>query len=253
MGAGGASPIFGPDASAGLAADPARPGVLRDLLRLRGALFRVRRPVRSRRRAMVAPAFDRAPRRFPAGDGPHGGVARTSGRRARTRCRAGSSSIFLQAAYPWLMTFGLMGLFRRFCPVESPTMRYLSDSAYWLYLAHLPLIIAAQYVVRDWPIAGPREVPAHRRGRDLLPVVDVPDPGALHLAGALPERAARPARAGRCARGRRMRRGPRRVPSRAPVRGLSKGRSRVASIAGGRPVGQRGSSGDRRSWPARWR
>jgi surface polysaccharide O-acyltransferase-like enzyme len=59
---------------------------------------------------------------------------------------------FLQVAYTWLMTFGLMGLFRRFCPVESPTMRYLSDSAYWLYLAHLPLIIAAQYVVRDWPL-----------------------------------------------------------------------------------------------------
>jgi peptidoglycan/LPS O-acetylase OafA/YrhL len=58
----------------------------------------------------------------------------------------------LQAAFPWLMTFGLMGLFRRVCSDESPTMRYLSDSAYWLYLAHLPLIIAAQYVVRDWPI-----------------------------------------------------------------------------------------------------
>jgi peptidoglycan/LPS O-acetylase OafA/YrhL len=61
-------------------------------------------------------------------------------------------SVALQAAYPWLMTFGLMGLFRRICPVESPTMRYLSDSAYWLYLAHLPLIIAAQYFVRDWPV-----------------------------------------------------------------------------------------------------
>ncbi len=60
--------------------------------------------------------------------------------------------IFLQAAYPWLMTFGLMGLARRVCPAESPTMRYLSDSAYWLYLAHLPLVIGAQYVVRDWPI-----------------------------------------------------------------------------------------------------
>ena len=61
-------------------------------------------------------------------------------------------SIFLQAAFPWLMTFGLMGLFRRVCSVESTTVRYLSDSAYWLYLAHLPLIIAAQYVMRDWPI-----------------------------------------------------------------------------------------------------
>jgi hypothetical protein len=61
-------------------------------------------------------------------------------------------SVGLQAAYPWLMTFGLMGLFRRVCAVESPTMRYLSDSAYWLYLAHLPLVIAAQYAVRDWPL-----------------------------------------------------------------------------------------------------
>lgn len=61
-------------------------------------------------------------------------------------------AIFLQAAYPWLLTFGLMGLFRRIWPTESATMRYLSDSAYWLYLAHLPLVIAAQYVVRDWPL-----------------------------------------------------------------------------------------------------
>jgi peptidoglycan/LPS O-acetylase OafA/YrhL len=61
-------------------------------------------------------------------------------------------SVAVQAAYPWLITFGLMGLFRRVVPVESPTMRYLSDSAYWLYLAHLPLIIAAQLAVRYWPI-----------------------------------------------------------------------------------------------------
>jgi peptidoglycan/LPS O-acetylase OafA/YrhL len=61
-------------------------------------------------------------------------------------------SVTLHAAYPWLSTFGLMGLFRQVCPVDSPTMRYLSDSAYWLYLAHLPVVIAAQIVVRDWPL-----------------------------------------------------------------------------------------------------
>lgn len=71
---------------------------------------------------------------------------------SQTRWQLG---LLLQSAYPWLMTFGLMGLFWRYCPGESPTIRYLSDSAYWLYLAHLPLIIAAQYLVRDWPLAAP--------------------------------------------------------------------------------------------------
>ena len=61
-------------------------------------------------------------------------------------------SVALQAAYPWLITFGLMGLFQRVFPVVSPRMQYLSDSAYWLYLAHLPLVIAAQLAVKDWPI-----------------------------------------------------------------------------------------------------
>jgi hypothetical protein len=60
--------------------------------------------------------------------------------------------VVIQAAYPWLITFGLMGLFRSYCPVESPRLQYLSDSAYWLYLAHLPLVIVAQLLVRDWPL-----------------------------------------------------------------------------------------------------
>ncbi|WP_197440924.1 acyltransferase family protein [Thalassoglobus neptunius] len=57
---------------------------------------------------------------------------------------------FLQVSYAWLFTFGLMGLFRRFVNAENPTIRYLSDSSYWLYLAHLPLIFVAQILVRDW-------------------------------------------------------------------------------------------------------
>jgi peptidoglycan/LPS O-acetylase OafA/YrhL len=60
----------------------------------------------------------------------------------------------LQVTYTWLMVFGLMGLFRRLLRREHPRMRYLSDASYWLYIAHLPLIIAAQVWVRDWPLPG---------------------------------------------------------------------------------------------------
>jgi peptidoglycan/LPS O-acetylase OafA/YrhL len=50
------------------------------------------------------------------------------------------------------MSLGLIGLFARYLPHESRTIRYLSDASYWLYLTHLPLVIAAQAVVRDWPV-----------------------------------------------------------------------------------------------------
>ena len=60
--------------------------------------------------------------------------------------------VFFQALYPWVMTFGLMGLFMWLFRRESQTMRYVSDSSYWLYLVHLPLIIVAQYVVRRWQL-----------------------------------------------------------------------------------------------------
>ena len=52
--------------------------------------------------------------------------------------------LLTQTLYVWLMTFGLIGLFRRAFPAESKTARYISDSSYFLYLAHLPVVIAAQ-------------------------------------------------------------------------------------------------------------
>jgi len=46
-----------------------------------------------------------------------------------------------------------MGLFRKFCSGESKTFRYVSDSSYWLYLVHLPLVIFGQGLLlrTDWP------------------------------------------------------------------------------------------------------
>jgi surface polysaccharide O-acyltransferase-like enzyme len=60
--------------------------------------------------------------------------------------------VFFQVAYAWTMSFALMGLVRRLLVRENKTLRYLSDSAYWLYLAHLPLVVIGQLVVRDWPL-----------------------------------------------------------------------------------------------------
>ena len=56
----------------------------------------------------------------------------------------------VQVAYTWLMCFGLMGLFRWIAATERPWVRYVSDSSYWLYLAHLPLIVVAQRGAGDW-------------------------------------------------------------------------------------------------------
>ena len=61
-------------------------------------------------------------------------------------------SAVLQVAYSWLMCFGLMGLFRCIASRERSWMRYMSDSSYWIYLGHAPLIIAGQLLIADWPI-----------------------------------------------------------------------------------------------------
>jgi peptidoglycan/LPS O-acetylase OafA/YrhL len=58
----------------------------------------------------------------------------------------------VQVVYVWTMSFGIMGLFRRVLNTENKAIRYISDASYWLYLTHLPLVIAAQVVVRDWPL-----------------------------------------------------------------------------------------------------
>jgi hypothetical protein len=60
----------------------------------------------------------------------------------------------LQVLYAWGMCFGLMGVFRVLIPRERRGVRYFSDSSYWIYLVHLPLVIAAQMIVRDWNLGS---------------------------------------------------------------------------------------------------
>ena len=58
----------------------------------------------------------------------------------------------LQPAYAWTMSLGLIGLFHRFFRNPSPTVSWLADASYWMYLIHVPLIIVAQLLVRQWPL-----------------------------------------------------------------------------------------------------
>lgn len=58
----------------------------------------------------------------------------------------------LQASYAWVMSFGMIGLFHRFSRTQRSWVRYLSDSSYWLYLVHIPLLMVFQFLVRDWPL-----------------------------------------------------------------------------------------------------
>ena len=56
----------------------------------------------------------------------------------------------LQPAYAWAMSLGLIGLFARFCSKPSPLISWLADASYWMYLVHVPLVMAAQMIVRPW-------------------------------------------------------------------------------------------------------
>ena len=62
------------------------------------------------------------------------------------------ASHVLQVLYVWMMIVGCMGAFRALVPAENKCVRYLSDSAYWLYLAHMPLVFVAQALVANWPL-----------------------------------------------------------------------------------------------------
>ncbi|MEO8115744.1 MAG: acyltransferase family protein [Phenylobacterium sp.] len=51
----------------------------------------------------------------------------------------------------WTWSFALIGLALRFLSGESPARRYVADASYWLYLIHLPIIMALQVVVAPLP------------------------------------------------------------------------------------------------------
>ncbi|MEM9644152.1 MAG: acyltransferase family protein [Planctomycetota bacterium] len=71
-----------------------------------------------------------------------------------------TTSILCQVAYAWVVSWGMMGLFRTIASGQNKVMRYLSDSSYWLYLVHIPIIIYVQFLVRNLTMSAWIKLPA---------------------------------------------------------------------------------------------
>lgn len=57
------------------------------------------------------------------------------------------AAAFAYAVAGWSWTLALVGLALRFLADESPLRRYLADASYWLYLIHIPIVMALQVAV----------------------------------------------------------------------------------------------------------
>jgi peptidoglycan/LPS O-acetylase OafA/YrhL len=51
----------------------------------------------------------------------------------------------------WFLILGVTGLFLRYLSGHSPLRRYLCDSSYFLYIAHYPVILVLQILLKDVP------------------------------------------------------------------------------------------------------
>jgi glucan biosynthesis protein C len=56
----------------------------------------------------------------------------------------------------WTTTFAVIGRSLRYLSDFSPARRYIADASYWLYLIHLPIVMALQIALAplDWPWAA---------------------------------------------------------------------------------------------------
>lgn len=62
---------------------------------------------------------------------------------------AGAVSLFC-----WFMIWGMTGIGLTILAKPRAIVRWLSDSAYWVYLVHLPIVVVLMMLLKDWA-AGP--------------------------------------------------------------------------------------------------
>ena len=61
----------------------------------------------------------------------------------------------------WCFIFSFMGLARRIGRWQNARVRYVADASYWLYLSHLPVVLALQFIMADWPGPGALKLAAN--------------------------------------------------------------------------------------------
>jgi glucan biosynthesis protein C len=59
----------------------------------------------------------------------------------------------------WLLIFAILGLFDRYLSGYSRTMRYVCDSSYFLYLAHMPVLLVFQVMLLQVDIGPLSKIP----------------------------------------------------------------------------------------------
>jgi peptidoglycan/LPS O-acetylase OafA/YrhL len=68
---------------------------------------------------------------------------------------AGPSKLVAAACYAiaeWSWSFAFIGAALAFCAKESPARRYVADASYWIYLVHLPIVMALQVAFAKLPL-----------------------------------------------------------------------------------------------------
>lgn len=55
----------------------------------------------------------------------------------------------------WLTLFGIWGVLARHIRKESRVLRYLSDASFWIYLVHIPFLVALQSSLSTTELAIP--------------------------------------------------------------------------------------------------
>ncbi|HWO48026.1 MAG TPA: acyltransferase family protein, partial [Solirubrobacterales bacterium] len=55
----------------------------------------------------------------------------------------------------WLTLFGIWGVLARYVRKESRVLRYLADASFWIYLVHIPFLVALQSTLSTTDLAIP--------------------------------------------------------------------------------------------------